>query len=69
MVSRTTIVLGGGVGGLVTAHELRNRLGKEHQVILVDRQEKHTFWPSLLWLQVDLRKPEGIVRELSRLQK
>ncbi len=69
MATRTTIVLGGGVGGLVTAHELRKRLGKEHRVVLVDREEKHIFWPSLLWLQVGLRKPGGIVRDLSRLQE
>ena len=69
MIGKTTVILGGGVGGLVTASELRKRLGKEHRVILVDREGKHIFWPSLLWLQVGLRKPESIVRDLASLEK
>ncbi|MCH8923220.1 MAG: NAD(P)/FAD-dependent oxidoreductase, partial [Planctomycetes bacterium] len=61
--------LGGGVGGLVTASELRKRLGKEHRVVLVDQGGRHVFWPSLLWLQVGRREPEGIVRDLARLNR
>ncbi len=62
-------VLGGGVGGLVTANELRKRLGKEHRVVLVDKDGLHVFWPSLLWLQVGSREPERIVRDLASLKK
>ena len=69
MPGKTIVVLGGGVGGLVTANELRKHLGKEHPVILVDREDKHVFWPSLLWLQVGRRKPDGIVRDLVSLEK
>ncbi|MDO8750694.1 MAG: FAD/NAD(P)-binding oxidoreductase [Dehalococcoidia bacterium] len=69
MAGKTVIVLGGGVGGLVAASELRRRLGKEHQVILVDKDGKHIFWPSLLWLQVGLRKPDDIGRSLSLLER
>jgi len=68
-VASTTVVLGGGVGGLVTANELRGRLGREHRIILVDKGPQHVFSPSLIWLQVDLRKPERITRALSRLVK
>lgn len=53
----------------MTANELRKRLGKEHRVILVDKEGKHVFWPSLLWLQVGLRKPDKIVRDLGVLKK
>ncbi len=66
---QTILVLGGGVGGLVTANELRKRLGNEHRVVLVDQQGKHIFWPSLLWLQVGLREPESIARDLALLEK
>ena len=65
----TTIVLGGGVGGLVTARELRKKLGREHRVILVDKEARHIFWPSLLWLQVGLRRPEAIQKDLAPLEK
>lgn len=69
MAGKTILVLGGGVGGLVTANELRRRLGKEHRILLVDRDNKHVFWPSLLWLQVGLREPAQIVRDLAVLKQ
>ncbi len=69
MAGKTIVVLGGGVGGLVTANELRKRLGREHRVVLIDREGRHVFWPSLLWLQVGLRKPDAIVRDLASLEK
>ena len=69
MTAATVVILGGGVGGLVTANELRKRLGREHRVVLIDREGRHVFWPSLLWLQVGLRKPDGIVRDLASLEK
>ena len=69
MAGKTIVILGGGVGGLVTANELRERLGNEHRVILVDREGRHIFWPSLLWVQVGLRDPDKIVRDLARLEK
>ncbi len=52
MQAKTVTILGGGIGGLVTANEVRRRVGKEHRVVLVDREARHIFWPSLLWLQV-----------------
>lgn len=69
MAGTTTVILGGGVGGLVTANELRKRLGSEHRVVIVDQGGKHIFWPSLLWLQVGLREPDRIVRDLSVLKR
>ncbi|MEE9324885.1 MAG: FAD/NAD(P)-binding oxidoreductase [Dehalococcoidia bacterium] len=69
MAGSTTLILGGGVGGLVTANELRKRLGKEHRVVLVDNTGKHVFWPSLLWLQVGLREPEKITKDLALLER
>ena len=69
MAQATTVVLGGGVGGFVAATELRRRLGNDHRVLLIDREGRHIFWPSVLWLQVGLRKPDSIVRDLGSLEK
>ena len=66
---KTVVVLGGGVGGIVTARELRKRLGRQHRVVLIDREREHLFAPSLLWLMVGLRRPEAIKRPLSRLER
>ena len=45
MPGKAVLILGGGVGGLVTANKLRQRLGREHQVVLLDHESKHIFWP------------------------
>jgi sulfide:quinone oxidoreductase len=67
--SQTILVLGGGVGGLVAAHELRRLLPKEHRVILVDREPLFVFAPSLLWLMTGGRSAERISRPLARLKR
>lgn len=69
MAGKTILVLGGGIGGLVTANELRKQLAREHRVVVVDKDGQHIFWPSLLWLQVGLREPQSFVRDLSGLEK
>jgi sulfide:quinone oxidoreductase len=61
------LVLGGGVGGLAVANELRKRLPAAHEVVLVTREETFLFAPSLLWLLVGARRPEQISRPLRRL--
>lgn len=67
--SQTILVLGGGVGGLVAAVELRKKLPKEHRIVLVDREERHLFAPSLLWLMTGLRTADEISRPLERLKR
>jgi Pyridine nucleotide-disulphide oxidoreductase len=64
-----TVVLGGGTGGLVAAHELRHRLPTSHRVVLVDRAAEHVYQPSLLWQMVGERRPSQFTRPLSRLQR
>lgn len=63
------LILGGGVGGLVAANELRKRLPKEHRVTLVDREASFVFTPSFLWLLIGDRTAEKISRPLARLEK
>ncbi|MCC6875657.1 MAG: NAD(P)/FAD-dependent oxidoreductase [Sandaracinaceae bacterium] len=66
---KTVVILGGGVGGLVVARELRKRLPREHRIVLVDREREHLFAPSLLWLMVGLRDAASIKRPLKRLER
>ena len=66
---QTILVLGGGVGGLVTAVELRKKLPREHRIVLVDREERHLFPASLLWLILGLRTAEQISRPLDHLRR
>ena len=65
----TVLVLGGGVGGLVAAAEVRRRLGREHRVVLLDREGTHAFQPSYVWVLTGRREPRRIVRDLSFLTR
>lgn len=60
-------MIGGGVGGLVVANRLARRLPSGDHVILVDREARPVFQPSLLWVAVGARAPEAIRRPLTRL--
>ncbi len=64
---KTVLVLGGGVGGLVAAHELRKQLPRPHRVVMIERSATHLFYPSLLWLMIGQRKPQDISRPLATL--
>ncbi len=66
-MSRTALILGAGLGGIVAAQTLRKLLPASDRVIAVDRAEQHFFPPSLLWLMVGERKPADFTRSLSRL--
>jgi sulfide:quinone oxidoreductase len=66
---QTILVLGGGVGGLVTANTLRKLLPRQHRVVLVEREAQHLFTPSLLWLMTGDRRADRIVRPLERLER
>jgi len=42
----TIVVVGGGVGGLSAAFELKDELGDRHDIVLVSDQEHFEFTPS-----------------------
>jgi len=61
------VVLGAGIGGLVTARLLRKRLDREHEVVLIDREAQHRFAPSFPWVAFGMRRPEQVTRRLAPL--
>ncbi len=67
MAAKTVVILGGGVGGIVAANELRARLGSGHRVVLVERNAEHAFAPSFLWLMTGDRRLDQIRRPLRNL--
>ena len=68
-MGKTILILGAGVGGLVTANALRAKLPKEHRVVVVDRESTFVFSPSLLWLMTGARTAANISRPLARLER
>jgi len=66
---KTIIIIGGGVGGIVTANELSNRIGDEHKIILIEKNKEHSFAPSFLWLMNGDRNEKQIRVPLKSLLK
>lgn len=67
--SRTVLILGAGVGGVVAAYHLRKLLPSKDKIIIFDREANHLFAPSLLWLMIGDRRPEKISRPIDRLSR
>lgn len=68
-MGQTIVIVGGGVGGLVAANELRRLLPAQHRVVLVEKDLRHAFAPSFLWVMVGDRQPEQVVRDLRTLAR
>ena len=66
-MGRRILVLGGGVGGQVVANELRRSLPGEHRVTLVEKDSRHGFAPSFLWVMNGDRLPQQVTRDLREL--
>ena len=69
MGGRTVVVLGGGIGGLTVANELRGLLAREHRIVLVERERDHVFAPSLLWLMAGDRRRAQVTHDLADLTR
>ncbi|MEW6523493.1 MAG: FAD-dependent oxidoreductase [Bacillota bacterium] len=69
MDAKTTVVLGGGSGGIVAVNRLRENLPRGHREVLVDRRSEQSFAPSYPWVALGSRRPEDISRKLEVLQQ
>jgi sulfide:quinone oxidoreductase len=67
MNGKTILILGGGVGGIVTANALRKQLSAEHRIVVVEKNAEHVFNPSLLWVMVGWRQPQQITQNLEQM--
>jgi sulfide:quinone oxidoreductase len=63
----TIVVLGGGIGGLSAAFELKDEFGEKHEIVLVSDLQHFEFTPSNPWVAVKWRKPEAIRLDLKEL--
>ena len=69
MIYNTTVILGGGTGGIVTAKELRKKLNASDRIIIIEREPIYTFGPSLLWLMAGNRTPSQVQKDIRVLRK
>lgn len=66
---KTIIILGGGVGGIVTANELSRSLNGKHKIVLIEKNKEHTFAPSYLWMMTGERNKSQVSVPLKSLLK
>lgn len=66
-MGKTIVIVGAGIGGIVLANELRQRLAPQHRIVVIERTETHAFAASFLWLMVGQRERSAITRPVRRL--
>ncbi|MCK9426603.1 MAG: NAD(P)/FAD-dependent oxidoreductase [Ignavibacteriaceae bacterium] len=67
MHKKKVVILGGGVGGIVTANHLAKLLPQENEIVLIEKNKDHSFAASYLWLMVNKRTPQQITSPLRKL--
>lgn len=67
MNNKKVVILGGGVGGIVTANHLAKLLPKETEIVLIEKNKSHSLAASYLWLMVNKRKSHQITSSLREL--
>ena len=63
------VVLGAGIGGVPMAYEMKELVGKEHEVIVISDSPTFHFVPSNPWVPPKWRKPEDLKIELAPVFK
>ncbi|MAM12308.1 MAG: pyridine nucleotide-disulfide oxidoreductase [Rhizobiaceae bacterium] len=59
------VVLGAGLGGTIVAYELREKLGREHSVTVINKGSVYSFVPSNPWVAVGWRTEEDVQVDLA----
>ena len=54
------VILGAGTGGMPAAYEMRETLGKGHEITVINSNEYFQFVPSNPWVGVGWRKRDDI---------
>ena len=58
------VVLGAGLGGTILAYELRDALGREHKISVVNKGTHYSFVPSNPWVAVGWRDRDAVEVDL-----
>ena len=57
---KSLVVLGAGTAGTMVANKLRNRLPKDWQITIVDKNDVHDYQPGYLFIPFGMNTPEQI---------
>ena len=62
-----TLILGGGVGGVVTANALRHLLPAEHEIVVVEQRKNVHLGATKPWVLFGRKTVEGVTRPIAAL--
>lgn len=63
------VVLGAGISGHTAAGILRQKLGKNHEVLVISPNSQWNWIPSNIWVGVGVMKPQDVTFELAPVYK
>ncbi len=63
----TTLILGGGFGGIATAWHLRGALSTEHRVVVVSRERSFQIGATKTWVMLGQAEQDKVTRSLDAL--
>ncbi|MGI5900938.1 MAG: NAD(P)/FAD-dependent oxidoreductase [Desulfitobacteriia bacterium] len=66
---KKTLILGGGIGGVVAANLLKKAVGSSMEVMVIDREPMHRYAPSYPLVLTGEKKPGEICRDLKVLKR
>ncbi len=69
LLMKRILILGGGFGGLAAAKELKDALGNEAEVVVVDKRDRTDFRPSYLYVMIGYREPNQVSAPLNLLER
>ena len=58
------VILGAGLGGVIMAYDLRDQLGRNDRVTVINKGTKYSFVPSNPWIAVGWRQKDEIEVDL-----
>ncbi len=67
MKSKNILILGGGIGGIVAANELRRKLPASHKITIVEKEKDHSFAASFMWVMNGDRSIDKVTRPVKGL--
>lgn len=63
-----TVILGGGVGGVVAANTLRGLMPKEHEIVIIERNPIFHLGAAKTWVMLGQKKLEEVTRRVDALK-
>jgi sulfide:quinone oxidoreductase len=65
----TTLILGGGFGGIATARHLRSLLPPEHRIVLISKTKSFQIGATKTWVMLGETEPAKVTRDINVLGK